>query len=162
MTIDATTYRRIIGQFATGVTVVTTAVDGRLHGITANALTSVSLDPLLLLVCVDKEAHGHEELTDAGRFGVNILSDEQEDLSNLFATKAPPEQGQLRGGVPYHLGPHGTPLLEGCLAYIECDIMDSHQGGDHTIFIGQVLGAETLREGPPLLFFKGRYGRLQP
>ena len=162
MTIDATSYRRIIGQFATGVTVITTAVDGRFHGITANALSSVSLDPLLLLVCVDKEAHGHEELTDAGRFGVNILSDEQEDLSNLFATKAPPEQGQLRGGVPYHLGPHGTPLLEGCLAYVECDIVDSHEGGDHTIFIGQVLAAETLREAPPLLFFRGRYGRLQP
>ncbi len=162
MTIDATSYRRIIGQFATGVTVVTTAVDDRFHGITANALTSVSLDPLLLLVCVDKEAHGHEELTDAGRFGVNILSDEQEDLSNLFATKAAPEQGQLRGGVPYPLGPHGTPLLEGCLAYVECDIVDSHKGGDHTIFIGQVLGAETLREAPPLLFFQGRYGRLQP
>ncbi len=162
MTIDAASYRRIIGQFATGVTVVTTAVDGWLHGITANALTSVSLDPLLLLVCVDKEAHGHEELAAGGRFGVNILSDEQEDISNLFATKAAPEQGQLRGGVPYRLGPHGTPLLEGCLSYIECDVVESHEGGDHTIFIGQVLGAETLREVPPLLFFQGRYRRIQP
>lgn len=162
MTIDATSYRSIIGQFATGVTVVTTAVDGMLHGITANALTSVSLDPLLLLVCVDKEAHGHQQITKGGRFGLNILSDEQEDISNLFATKAPPEQGQLRGGVPYRLGPHGTPLLEDCLAYVECDIAESHEGGDHTIFIGQVLSAETLRDVPPLLFFQGRYRRLQP
>lgn len=162
MTIDAATYRRTIGQFATGVTVVTTSVDGWVHGITVNALTSVSLDPLLLLVCIDKEAHGHEQLIEAGRFGVNILSDDQEDVSNLFATKAPPEQGQLRGGVPYRLGAHGTPHLEGSLAFVECDIVDSHEGGDHTIFMGQVLSAEILRETQPLLFFQGRYRRLQP
>ena len=159
MTIDAAGYRRIVGQFATGVTVVTTAVDGWLHGITANALTSVSLNPLLLLVCVDKEAHAHDELIKAGRFGVNVLAEEQEELSNLFATKGEPEQGQLRG-VPYHLGPLGTPVLEGCLAYLECAVADQYPGGDHTIFTGEVLGGDILREALPLLFHQGAYRRI--
>jgi flavin reductase (DIM6/NTAB) family NADH-FMN oxidoreductase RutF len=160
VTIDAAGYRRIIGRFATGVTVVTTANEGRLHGITANAVCSVSLDPLLLLVCVDKEAHAHDELIAAGRFGVNILAEGQEELSNLFATKAEPEQGSLRG-VSYRLGPEGTPVLEGALAYLECTVEDRCPGGDHTIFIGQVLGGEMLREAPPLLFYQGAYRRLQ-
>ena len=160
MSIDAQSYRRIIGQFATGVTVVTTAVDGRLHGMTANALTSVSLNPLLLLVCVDKGTHAHDELTTAGRFGVNILAEEQEEVSNLFAATTEPEQGRLQG-VSYHLGPNGAPIIDGCLAYVECAVTDRCPGGDHTIFIGEVLGAETLREAPPLLFFQGRYRRLK-
>ena len=160
MSIDAQSYRRIIGQFATGVTVVTTAVDGRLHGMTANALTSISLDPLLLLVCVDKGTHAYDELTNAGRFGVNILAEEQEEVSNLFAATTEPEQGRLQG-VSYHLGPNGAPIIDGCLAYVECAVTDRCPGGDHTIFIGEVLGAETLREAPPLLFFQGRYRRLE-
>ena len=94
--IDAKEYRNIIGRFATGVTVVTTAVDGWLHGMTANALTSVSLDPLLLLVCVDKEAHTHDHLTHAGSFTVNILSEDQEDVSRVFASSSKPEEGRLQ------------------------------------------------------------------
>ena len=160
MSIDAASYRRIIGQFATGVTVVTTAVDGRLHGMTANALTSVSLDPLLLLVCVDKGTHAHDELTNAGRFGVNILAEEQEEVSNLFAATTEPEQERLQG-VSYHLGPNGAPIIDGCLAYVECAVTDRCPGGDHTIFIGEVLGAEIFREAPPLVFFQGRYRRLE-
>jgi flavin reductase (DIM6/NTAB) family NADH-FMN oxidoreductase RutF len=160
MSIDAASYRRIIGQFATGVTVVTTAVDGRLHGMTANALTSVSLDPLLLLVCVDKGTHAHDELTNAGRFGVNILAEEQEEVSNLFAATTEPEQGRLQG-VSYHLGPNGAPIIDGCLAYVECAVTDRCPGGDHTIFIGEVLGGEIVREAPPLVFFEGRYRRLE-
>jgi len=160
MTIDAADYRRIIGRFATGVTVVTTAIRGRLHGITANAITSVSLEPLLLLVCVDRQAHAHDELIEGGRFGVSILAEEQEELSNLFASKSEPEQGRLRG-VAYYLGPHGTPVLDGCLAYLECDVTERYPGGDHTIFIGSVLAGEVLREAPPLLFYQGAYRRIQ-
>ena len=161
MTIDGDAYRRIIGQFATGVTVVTTAHDGWLHGMTANALTSVSLDPLLLLVCVDKSAHAHEQLDKAGSFAVNILAAEQEEVSKTFAVSSEPEQGQLRG-VPYRLGPHGSPVLEGCLAYVECEVSDRFVGGDHTLFMGAVVGGELLREAAPLLFYQGRYQRLAP
>ena len=156
MTIDAESYRRIVGQFATGVTVVTTAVDGRLHGMTANAFTSVSLDPLLLLVCVDKTAHAHAQLDAGGRFAVNILAAEQEELARRFAAHTAPEDGRLQGAA-YRLGAHGSPILDGCQAYLECEVADRAVGGDHTIFIGAVLGGEALSDAPPLLFYQGQY-----
>ena len=159
MTLDTLAFRQIVGQFATGVTIVTTAHEGWLHGITVNAFTSVSLDPMLLLICIDKEAHAHEQLERAGRFAINILAEEQADLSTLFATKAPPEQGRLRG-APFHESPAGLPLFDGSIAYLECDVTELMPGGDHTIFMGKVLGGEIVREAPPLLFYGGAYGRL--
>lgn len=159
MGIDAATYRQIVGCFATGVTVVTTAVDGRLHGITANALTSVSLDPLLLLVCVDKAAHAHAEVERAGRFAVNVLSAEQEKLSRLFATTGEPEEGRLRG-TPFSLSPSGLPVLDGSLAYLECEVSDRCDGGDHTVFIASVLDGAQLRDAPPLLYYRAAYRQL--
>ncbi len=159
MSLDAAQYRNIIGQFATGVTIVTTAVDGWLHGMTANAITSVSLDPLLLLVCVDKEAHTHEHLSQAGSFAVNILAEDQEDISNTFATSSKPENGRLQG-FDYRLGGNGAPIIEGCLSHIECEVTEHTDGGDHTIFIGRALAAETHREAPPLLFYQGQYRKL--
>jgi flavin reductase (DIM6/NTAB) family NADH-FMN oxidoreductase RutF len=159
MTIDAARYRQIIGHFATGVTVITSAHDGWLHGMTANAVTSVSLDPLLLLVCIDHTAHAHEQLVASGRFGVNILTEDQEDVSRLFASHEPPEQGSLRG-VAYHLSQHGAPIIEGCLAYFECEVSERFQGGDHTIFLGAVHAGEVLKEALPLVFFRGGYRRL--
>lgn len=159
MTIDQAAYRRIVGHFATGVTVVTTAVDGWLHGMTANAFASLSLEPLLVLVCVDKSTHAHGEFERASHFGVNILAQDQEDLSNLFATKAPPERGSLRG-IPHRFGPHGAPIVEGALAYLECAVADRLPGGDHTIFLGEVMAGEVLRAAPPLLFYQGKYRRI--
>ena len=161
MTMDAAHYRQIIGHFASGVTVVTTAFNGRLHGMTANALTSVSLDPLLLLVCVDKAAHAHREFEEAGRFAVNMLTEDQEELSRLFAESNEPEEGRL-GGAAYHFGPNGTPVLDDCLAYLECEVADRCAGGDHTIFIGAALHGEVLSEAPPLLFYRGGYRRVGP
>ena len=160
MSIDADSYRRIIGQFATGVTVVTSAVDGRLHGMTANALTSVSLDPLLLLLCVDKTAHAHDQIVRGGRFVVNILTSEQEEVSRIFAAHTEPEEGRLQG-ASYQLRPSGVPVLEGCLAYVECAVVEQLASGDHTIFIAEVLEGKTLSEAPPLLFYQGRYRRLE-
>jgi flavin reductase (DIM6/NTAB) family NADH-FMN oxidoreductase RutF len=159
MSIDAKTFRQIMGRFATGVTIVTTAVDGWLHGMTANAVASLSLEPMLVLVCVDKAAHAHEQLARAGRFAVNILAEEQQELSTLFAVSAEAERDQLRG-ADYRLGPHGTPLLEGCLAHLECEVTDRCEGGDHSIYIGAVLGGEITREAAPLLFFQGAYRTL--
>jgi flavin reductase (DIM6/NTAB) family NADH-FMN oxidoreductase RutF len=159
MPIDAARYRQLIGHFATGVTVITTAYDGWLHGMTANAVTSVSLNPLLLLVCVDHAAHAHEQVEKAGAFAVNILAEEQEDISRLFAATAEPEQRSLRG-APYHFGPNGSPVLDEVLAYIECRVVDRAQGGDHTIFIGEVLDGEIEREVAPLIFFRGGYRKV--
>ena len=160
MSIDAARYRQIIGRFATGVAVVTTAVDGWLHGITANALASVSLDPLLLLVCVDKQAYAHKELDQGGRFCVNILAEDQQELSQVFATRGEPLRGRLRGAA-YQLSPGGMPVLEDCLAYLECAVADRCAGGDHTIFIGAVLDGDIVRQASPLLFYRSGYPRLQ-
>ena len=159
MTIDASEYRGIIGKFATGVTVVTTGVDGWLHGMTANAITSVSLDPLLLLVCVDKEAHTHDHLSHAGAFTVSILAEDQQDLSKTFATSNKPEEGRLQG-VGYRIGENGAPIIDGCLASIQCEVTERADGGDHTIFFGRVLDAAIERDAPPLLFYQGTYRKL--
>jgi flavin reductase (DIM6/NTAB) family NADH-FMN oxidoreductase RutF len=159
MPIDAARFRQIIGHFATGVTVITTAHDGWLHGMTANAVTSVSLDPLLLLICVDHTAHAHEQVTKSGKFAVNILTEEQEEISRLFAETAEAEQGSLRGAA-YHFGMSGAPVLDQSLAYLECAVVDRCEGGDHTIFIGEVLDGDLLHEASPLVFYRGGYRRL--
>ena len=159
MSIDAARFRQIIGHFATGVTVITTAHDGWLHGMTANAIASLSLDPLLLLICIDHTAHALEQVTKSGKFAVNILTEEQEDISRLFAATAEPEQGSLRGAA-YHFGPNGSPVLDQSLAYLECEVVDRFAGGDHTIFTAAVLDGDLLREASPLIFYRGGYRRL--
>jgi flavin reductase (DIM6/NTAB) family NADH-FMN oxidoreductase RutF len=160
MALDAARYRQLIGHFATGVTVITTAVDGMLHGMTANAITSVSLDPLLLLVCVDKTAHTHGQLLANPFFTVNILSVSQEGVSRLFAEKGPPEKGTLRG-VPFRQGANGVPVLSEAVAYIECAISDQWDAGDHTIFIASVSDGAIENDVAPLIFFRGGYRRLE-
>ena len=157
---DAAGFRRIMSCFATGVTVVTTAVDGKLHGITVNSLTSVSLHPLLLLVCIDREAEAHRQIEGSVRFAVNFLGAGQEGISRIFAAKGEPEDGHLRG-VPFRMGTNGTPLLEGCLAHLECAVVERYPGGDHTIFIASALGGELQRNDAPLLFYRGQYLRME-
>lgn len=158
MPIDAATFRRIAGNFATGVTIVTTANEGRLHGVTANSFTSVSLDPMLLLVCVDKKALGHGELERCGSFGVSLLAADQEDVSNLFAKTGEPEPGRLRGDTAFRYGASGCPLIEGALAHLECELHAKVEAGDHTIFVGRVLeGSLERTEADPLLYFRGAY-----
>jgi len=159
MSIEAKEYRGIIGQFATGVTVITTAVDGWLHGMTANAITSVSLDPLLLLVCVDKEAHTHDHLTRASVFAVSILAEDQQDISQTFATSNKPEEGRLQG-ISYHFAENGAPIIDGCIASIQCEVTERADAGDHTVFFGRVSDATQERNAPPLLFYQGKYRKL--
>jgi flavin reductase (DIM6/NTAB) family NADH-FMN oxidoreductase RutF len=155
-------FRKIMGNFATGVTVVTTDVGGKLHGFTANAVSSVSLDPLLFLVCVDKRANAHGELSNAEHFGVSMLAADQIEISNTFAKTGPPEDGTLRG-VPFSRGVTGVPLIDGCMACIECEVHELLEGGDHTIVIGRVVAgcfAPETDDVAPLVFFRGRYRRL--
>ena len=157
MSLDAASYRDLWSGFATGVTVITTDCGGWLHGMTANGVTSVSLDPLLMLVCVDKEARCHAQLKEAGRFGLSLLARSQEDVANLFARGEDPQEGVLRG-VAFHRGPHGTPLIDGSLAHLECVVKEVLPGGDHDIFIGEALGGDILDpEASPLVFFRGAY-----
>lgn len=158
---DPAAFRAVMGHFATGIAVVTTATGGRLHGITVNSLASVSLDPLLVLVCIETAARAHGEIQSAGRFGVSLLGAEQEAASRTFAARGEPESGRLRG-VAYRIGPHGTPLLDGAIATLECSVVRRLDGGDHSIFLGQVLGGGVERDGEPLVYFRGAYRRLAP
>lgn len=159
MPVDPLEFRSIIGHFATGVTVITTAARDRLQGMTANAVTSLSLDPVMVLVCVDKATHTHGILEESGVFAVNILGEHQEDVSRLFAKRAEPEIGTLRG-QQYELGETGAPLLADCLAFLECRVKDVLVGGDHSIFLGEVVNERIVNDVPPLVFFRGKYHAL--
>jgi len=156
---SADDFRRVMGQFATGVTVVTTRLGDELHGMTANAVAALSLEPLLVLVCVDKAADSHDILARSGTFAVNILSHEQAELSTRFADKDT-EVAHRLDEVPHRFAATGSPILEGCLAYLDCRVVAQYPGGDHTIFVGQVEDAGAVEDGAPLIFHRGRYLRL--
>jgi flavin reductase (DIM6/NTAB) family NADH-FMN oxidoreductase RutF len=150
-------FRQVVGHFAAGVTVVAATAGGEIHGMTANAFTSVSLDPLLVLVCVHKKARMAEFVREAGGFSINILRDEQEALSTYFAGRWPAPAPPPFRFVPWQ----GGPRLEGCAAAIGCELHDILDGGDHCIPVGRVaavhLGVEPRQ---PLVFYAGRYARL--
>jgi flavin reductase (DIM6/NTAB) family NADH-FMN oxidoreductase RutF len=156
MAIDQTLFRQLAGSFATGVTVITTGAEGSFRGMTASSFASLSLDPTLVLVCVDKSAETLAVLKAAGRFNVNILSAEQEGLSRTFARKESPEAHGLTG-IDYRLGELGLPVLNGSLAYLECEVVEQYDGGDHIIFLGEVMHGELGAPDLPLLYFRGRY-----
>ena len=156
---DDKAFRSLMGQFATGITVVTTNVGGQLHGMTANAFTSLSLDPLLLLVCVVKGTTCHQQMQQATHFGINILSADQEDLSNTFAKSGDPENGSLRG-ASFELGLHDVPKINDSLAWVTCRKAEVLPGGDHDIFLGEALDGDTQEDASPLLFFRGGYQRI--
>ena len=153
---DPTLFRQLLGRFATGVTVLTvTAPDGRPHGMTASSLTSASLDPPLVLVCVDHAARMHPLVTTADEFVVNVLAGDQEELSRRFAD---PHDDRF-DGVGYRTTANGLVLLEGALAHIECRRQTLYEAGDHTIVLGRVVGGN-VREGRPLMYFRGGYAEL--
>jgi len=157
MSLSALEFRRAMGAFATGVTIITVDLDGEVHGMTANALASVSLAPFLLLVCVDHSASTHAHLHAKRRFGVNILAENQRVISEYYARpERSHEQAEREAGVRFDRTAHGTPVLQGALAYLECRLKSAQDAGDHTIFIAEVEDV-VVREGDPLLFFRGEY-----
>lgn len=153
--------RKLRGLFASGVTAVTTLVDGRLKGITVSAFSEVSLDPPLVLVCIAQESETRVLLEQSKIFAVNILSDDQEFLSERFAARAPLVNDRFEG-VPYHTASTGAPILAGSIAWYDCRVEAIHAGGDHAIFIGRVeaigFGAEALK---PLLYYANQYTQLK-
>lgn len=155
--VDPKDYRKTIGLFATGVTVVATEFEGKLQTMTANALTSVSLDPLLLLVCVGNQLEMSQSLGKTKGYTFNILREQQEALSNFFANmwgNEPPPSFQF---APWD----GIPRLEGCIASIKCVPHKVYDGGDHRLFVGRVVGLYKGDEPyEPLLFYAGGYGQL--
>lgn len=153
-------FREAMSRFATGVTVITLDDHGKVHGMTANAFASVSLDPLLVLVCVDHSAQTHGHLEVRKRFGVNILAEGQRALSEYFANpqrfNADPE---VESAARFDRTSHGTPVLRGGLVYLECRLQDAHEAGDHTIFIAEVEEI-LVRDGAPLLYYRSQYCKL--
>ncbi|MFN8638371.1 MAG: flavin reductase family protein [Dehalococcoidia bacterium] len=160
-TIDTRSYRDLVGRFATGVTVITVNDGGIYRAMTANSFASVSLDPLLILVCVMRDGSIHDPIHEAGAFAVNILAADQRPLAQLFARRG--ELDLPMGGEPFHVRRTGAPLLEGVLGWFECELWREYDGGDHTIFVGRVVDMEFSRpEGAPLMFFGGKYGAMAP
>lgn len=158
--IEAEEFRRVMGHFASGVAVVTTLrPDGRPCGLTVSAVSSVSLDPTLLLVCVDRDSRSHDCVLSSGFFAVNVLGEAAGPaLARRFAGRGESDKFE---GVPWQAAATGAPLLEGALAWMDCRVTGSLPGGDHTIFLGEVMGADAA-PGAPLVYFRGGFGRLVP
>ncbi len=156
---DKTLFRQVVGSFACGVTVITTGIEGRFHGMTASAFTSLSLDPCLVLVCIDRQALTLPALQESGRFNVNILSERQQHLSMTFSSKDKSETHRL-DGVDFHLGEYDQPLLEGVIGYLECELREQYEGGDHIIAVGEVMAAGVGEQEPPLAYFRSSYREL--
>jgi flavin reductase (DIM6/NTAB) family NADH-FMN oxidoreductase RutF len=152
--VDAAHFRSVMGNFATGVTVITATGPSGPVGMTANALASLSLEPLLLLVAFDNASRTLPVVRDTERFGVNVLAAGQERLARLFASKAPEEE--KFAGVPHSMH-DGLPVIEGAIAWVGCRLERLVPGGDHTIGIGAVESAEA-GAGDPLIWFRGEYG----
>jgi flavin reductase (DIM6/NTAB) family NADH-FMN oxidoreductase RutF len=146
-------FRNTLGRFATGVTVVTALEDGKTHGMTANAFVSVSLDPPIVLVSLDNRSHMHQILPEAGRYGISVLAEDQQALSDHFA-------GRIMKDVQVRFVDRaGVALVDGAVAYFVVRVRDVHSAGDHTLYIGTVEYFE-YRDDKPLLFYAGKYEQL--
>src|SRR5262244_4120246 len=157
MSVTQAEFRGAMGTFATGVTIITVDFEDEVHGMTANAFTSVSLDPMLVLVCVDRSARTHAHLHAKKRFGVNVLAECQRAISEYYARpERTHERAEQEAGARFKRTAHGTPVLDGALAYFECRLHSVQDAGDHTIFIAEVEEV-VLWEGRPLLFHRGKY-----
>jgi flavin reductase (DIM6/NTAB) family NADH-FMN oxidoreductase RutF len=155
--LTAPQFRKTLGHFATGITVVTVeSGPGLVRGMTANSFTSVSLDPMLILICVDKGAKILSMLEKKKRFGVSVLKEGHEAISEYFAKGVQNAEAEQRLSIHYRLTPSGIPVLEGTLLQLSCEVAASYLAGDHTIFIGEVAEAEVY-DGKPLLYFGGEY-----
>ncbi|MGI8407959.1 MAG: flavin reductase family protein [Actinomycetota bacterium] len=147
--------RTAASRFASGVTVVTTARDGELHGMTASSFASVSLEPPLVLISLDKSSRTRGIVLEVGTFAINILSGEQEEVARAFAVRG----DKTFESVPHHLDKSGAPFLNGALASLSCSTVEVVAGGDHDVFIAEVIAVEA-RPGEPLLYFDRDYRRL--
>jgi flavin reductase (DIM6/NTAB) family NADH-FMN oxidoreductase RutF len=157
MPITTAEFRKALGHFPTGVTVLTVMrEEGRVHGMTANSFTSVSLEPLQILVCVDHRALTHEFLNEQRDFGVNILAEDQEAMARFFAQPEQTSEDADQLGVAFLSSARGTPLLDGSLVQLDCKLVTTVESGDHSIFIGEVLDMKT-HKGRPLIFHLGQF-----
>lgn len=153
------TYRKVVGRFATGVAIVTTRLGDVDHAMTVNSFTSVSLEPLLVLFCAEKVARFHDAVLEAGVWGVSVLPASMEDASRFFAHRGRPLNGQV-ARWEHHRGESGVALFDGSIATVEVATTAVHDGGDHSIVVGEVTGLGIPAEGAPLLYHEGHYKSL--
>jgi flavin reductase (DIM6/NTAB) family NADH-FMN oxidoreductase RutF len=151
-------FRAAMRRYPTGVTIVTTVVDGTLKGFTANAFSSVSADPPMVLICVNRSARTHPLISQAGRFCVNVLRLEQQALAEKFSSH---DHTSPFAGEAYRAGASGAPIFDGSLAYFDCELAEEHTAGTHTIFLGKVVDCGAAAEGEPLGYFDGAYRDFQ-
>jgi flavin reductase (DIM6/NTAB) family NADH-FMN oxidoreductase RutF len=157
MAIGENEFRAALARFASGVTVITTTDNqGNLHGITVSAFCSLSLEPPLVLICIDKKTGSHYAFEESKFFIVNILHEKQQHYADRFASKLPDKFD----GVKFSKNPGGVPIIENVLANLECRLINFHDNGDHTIFVGQVEKVK-IGEGNPLLYFLGKYRKIR-
>ena len=155
MPIDESQFKLAMSHFASGVTVVTTELDGQLYGLTVASFASLSLRPPLVLVCVERSVKSHEAIGRAKKFGVSILESKQTDISGRFASKTEDKFS----GVETRRGSLGVPLIAGALFTIECRVTEQLSGGDHSIFVGEVVDAQQ-GAGTPLIYYRSSYRQL--
>jgi 3-hydroxy-9,10-secoandrosta-1,3,5(10)-triene-9,17-dione monooxygenase reductase component len=154
---DELRFRQVMGNFTTGVAVVTSRTpDGRPCGFTANSVASVSLDPLLILVCVDHEAASHACIVEGGSFAISILGGGDEPLARRFAAD---DRGARFGDLDLRTEVTGSPVLSAAIAWLDCRVRDIHEAGDHSIVVGEVVACDA-NEGEPLIFFRGEFRRM--
>jgi len=159
---DVSAFREAMGSFPTGVTVVTVASDdGHMHGITVNSFSSVSLDPMLVLVCLNEASRGLGLIERAGAFVVNVLSAGQQNVSRWFADRHRPADSAMFDGVPFESGVTGCPILIDATASFECRLRQSYRAGDHRIVLGEVVGLVHRPQLQPLIFHDGTYKALE-
>lgn len=157
---DPDTFRAAMSRFATGVTVMTTTVDDVPHGMTANAVTSVSLDPLLVLVCVGRDTHMAERLSNSDHFALSVLSADQQHVSQHFADASRQMGAEEFEKIEAGTAATGAPILRDGLAWLDCRIWARYDGGDHEIVVGEVVDLGIAEMAPPLLYFGSRYRAL--
>jgi flavin reductase (DIM6/NTAB) family NADH-FMN oxidoreductase RutF len=154
-------FRAALGSFPTGVTVMTSVVDGIPHGMTANAISSVSLEPPMVLVCVDLGAHMSTVVERSGRFALSVLAEDQEALSTHFADASRGLGGEEFDGVAHEPGTLGLPLLTGAISYLECEVDRIVAAGDHLVVFGLVVALDSTTRAP-LAYLRGTYGAIAP
>jgi flavin reductase (DIM6/NTAB) family NADH-FMN oxidoreductase RutF len=160
--VESDRFRQVMGRFATGVTVVTTFAEGMPQGITVNALSSVSLEPALVMVALDRRRFITPMVRASGRYAVNVLGEGQQALSDCFAHAAVRPGREDFCGAAWRPGPTGLPLLDGAIATLECTVVETFSAGDHDLFIGRVDSLDDETDGAgPLLYFRRRYLRIE-
>jgi flavin reductase (DIM6/NTAB) family NADH-FMN oxidoreductase RutF len=156
MPVDDAQFKLAMSHFASGVTIVTTEQEGTPYGMTVAAFSSLSLHPPLVLVCIEKSVRTHDAIAAAGKFGVSILSNTQADVSNRFASRSEDKFS----GIATHRGASGVPLIDGAITTLECTLREHLPGGDHSVFVGEVVAIETA-EGAPLVYYRSGYRELR-